>query len=57
MHFLRELYTGVAICDLCGRVWELYRVRAEEAICRCGATLTCSEEGPELPVEPTKGKE
>lgn len=50
-------YTGVAICYLCGRTWELYRVRAEEASCRCGATLTCTDDGPEPPVRPTKGKE
>jgi len=57
MHYMRQLYTGVAICDVCGRTWELYRLRAEEAICWCGATLTCLDDEPTAPPVPAKGKE
>src|SRR5262245_37888058 len=44
MHYMQQLLAGVAICDLCGRTWELYQVRAEAAICRCGSALTCLDE-------------
>ena len=49
MHYIKQLFTGIAICDVCGACWELYRVRAEEAICRCGATLSCMDEEDEPP--------
>jgi len=57
MHYIRQLYTGVAICDVCGRTWELYRIRAEEAICHCGATLTCVDLEIPKPPAPAKGTE
>jgi len=48
MHYMRQLFTGVAICDVCGRTWELYRLRAEEAVCACGTTLNCLDDTPDL---------
>jgi len=56
MYYIKQLFTGVAICDVCGRTWELYRVRAEEAICRCGATLTCIDAESDVQHSPRKGR-
>jgi hypothetical protein len=39
VHWLKELFTGVAICSGCGRSWELFRAREDEAVCSCGARL------------------
>jgi len=47
MHYMKLLLTGIAICDVCGRTWELYRLRADEAICVCGASLSCTEAEPD----------
>jgi len=57
MHYMKQLLAGVAICDLCGRTWELYQVRAEEAICRCGAALTCLDEESDAQSCPRTGRD
>lgn len=33
MHDIKQRFPGIAICDVCGRPWELYR----GAFCRPGA--------------------
>lgn len=56
---MKLLLTGVAICRECGRTWELYRVRAEEAFCARGASLSCVDENsaPKPPVCRTESPE
>ncbi len=44
MTYMKPLLTGVAICRSCGASWELYRVREDEAVCKCGTPVTDLED-------------
>jgi len=48
--YMRRVLTGIAICDGCGAAWELYRIPADQALCRtCGTKLILEDDRPGAP--------